>query len=239
MSDDEVENWKTPWKIAYEKYFKPREPKMLNAKIRNIPVPKRLRGFPLSDEGYPVPWFVPFIDGKAEFRGMEPEKLTHAIRARRCWLCGGLLGKFLTFPIGPMCAVTRTTAEPPSHLECAEYAVQVCPFLTQPRMRRNEKDKPEGSVAGISIDRNPGVIVLWTTYDFRVFSDQHGKMLISVGEPQHIEYYSQGRRATKRELKDSIESGYPFLEREALKDGSVDDLVKYKNRAYRVLGLEA
>ena len=61
----------------------------------------------------------------------------------KCWLCGQTLGKHMTFPIGPMCAITRTTAEPPSHLACAEYAVKACPFLSQPRMRRNERDLPE------------------------------------------------------------------------------------------------
>jgi hypothetical protein len=237
LNDDE--HWTTPWLILFERLFEQREKNMLNQKIRSIPVPPRLRGFPLSDEGYPVPWFVPFIDGKPEFRGMDGAKFKHAVSARRCWLCGGLLGRYLTFPIGPMCAITRTTAEPPSHLDCAEYAVRVCPFLTQPRMRRNEKDLPEsGKVAGISIPRNPGVTVLWTCLDYQIF-DSNGT-LFRVGEPQHVECWANGQRATKQEILDSIESGYPLLQREADRDGAdaIKDLAKYRARAYRVLGLE-
>jgi hypothetical protein len=154
----------------------------LNKRIADIPIPDRLKGFPLSPEGYPVPWFVPFVDGLPEFRAMDPEKFVRAVRTKKCWLCGQPLGRHLTFPIGPMCAITRTTAEPPSHKSCAEYAVKACPFLTQPRMRRNEKDLPEGiSSAGIAIKRNPGVTVLWTTTSFKLFT-AGGGYLFQVGD---------------------------------------------------------
>jgi hypothetical protein len=210
----------------------------LNKRIERIEIPDRLRGFPLSREGYPIPWFVPFVDGQPEFRAMDGEKFRSAIKNRRCWLCGGALGKFLTFPIGPMCVITRTTAEPPSHLGCAEYAVRVCPFLTQPRMRRNEQDMPEGSeMPGIGIRRNPGVTVLWTCLDYRLFNDGRGNILFKVGEPKHVERWAEGRAASSEELLASLDSGYPLLVDEAEKDGSVGELEQYKQLAYRVLGL--
>jgi hypothetical protein len=31
-------------------------------------LPLRMRGLPLDERGYPVPWFVAWIDGKPEFR---------------------------------------------------------------------------------------------------------------------------------------------------------------------------
>jgi hypothetical protein len=169
---------------------------------------------------------------------MDGEKFKLAIKARRCWLCGGVMGKFLTFPIGPMCAITRTTAEPPSHLDCAEYAVRVCPFLTQPRMRRNEVDLPaDTSMAGIGIRRNPGVTILWTCTDYRLFNDGRGGILFKVGEPKHVERWAEGRAATSEELLESIESGYPLLVAEATKDDGLNELEQYRAAAFRVLGL--
>jgi hypothetical protein len=209
----------------------------LNKRIRNIPIPDRMKALPLSSEGYPTPYFVPFIDGEPEFRGMDGEKFNHCIRNRRCWLCGQQLGKHLTFPIGPMCAITRTTAEPPSHLACSEYGVRACPFLTQPRMRRNEKDLPEEPhSAGIALKRNPGVIVLWTTLSFKLFKS--GGVLFRVGEPEHVEVYTQGRRATRAELMESIDApdGYAELEKLAKLDGpdAELELVAYRATAMKV-----
>jgi hypothetical protein len=211
----------------------------LNKRIAGIPIPERLAGCVLSDEGYPVPYFVPFVDGRPEFRAMDPEKFVHAVRHRRCWLCGRTLGKHLTFPIGPMCAITRTTAEPPSHLSCAEYAVRACPFLSQPRMRRNEKDLPAGiGTAGISIDRNPGVTVLWTTLSYKLFSSGNG-YLLRIGDPEHVESYALGRNATREELARSIITGYPILQATAKQDGpdAEDELRNYYAKGLKALNL--
>jgi hypothetical protein len=213
----------------------------LNQKIRHIPIPQRLQHCRVSADGYPVPWFVPYIDGKPEFRAMDPEKFFVAIRHRRCFLCGEQMGKHLCFPIGPMCCITRTTPEPPSHLSCVEYAAQVCPFLTQPRMRRNEKNMPEGDVAGIAIRRNPGVIALWSTLNYRLFRDPiNGGYLIEIGKPEHIELYSQGRKASNQEVIESIMTGMPILRAEALKDGpeAMAQLESQYNQTLDLLRLE-
>lgn len=86
-------------------------------------LPVRLRKLPVDARGYPVPWFVDWIEGPEgrvpEFRAMDPRKWVRAVKERLCWVCGEALGRWLVFPIGPMCAITRTTAEPPSHLDCA------------------------------------------------------------------------------------------------------------------------
>lgn len=180
-----------------------------------------MNSLPISDEGYPVPWFVPWIDGKPEFRGMDHEKLGIAIRHDKCWLCGGPLGKYKVFTIGPMCAVNRVSSEPPSHSDCAHYAVRACPFLSQPKMRRNEKNMPEGDVAGIGIKRNPKVTMLWTTLSYKVFRAPGGPgFLLSLGEPIEWEYFYEGRQAYHDEIIESMETGLPALMKEAVKDGS-------------------
>jgi hypothetical protein len=66
-----------------------------------------------------VPWFVAWFDGKPEFRAMDGLKWIRAVREHLCWVCGGRLGVWQTFVLGPMCGINRTTVEPPCHLECA------------------------------------------------------------------------------------------------------------------------
>ena len=145
----------------------------------DVPIPDRLRGLPRDPRGFIIPYFVAWLaDGKEveppngtpDFRVLSVPRMYRCKRLKLCWLCGQKLGVHMTFAIGPMCAATRTTLEPPSHHECAVYAIKVCPFLSRPAMRRNDVDLPEGrSMAGLSIDRNPGVIALWTTRSYRTF----------------------------------------------------------------------
>src|SRR5438477_249547 len=79
-------------------------------------------------------------EGEPDFRCADKRKFHRALKEKRCWVCGDKLGVHLAFVIGPMCAVNKVTSEPPCHLECAEYSVRICPFLSRPRMRRNEHD---------------------------------------------------------------------------------------------------
>jgi len=214
----------------------------LNQRIVGLEIPERMRKLSISQEGYPVPWFVPWINGQPEFRGMDGEKFGIAIRLKRCWLCGQQLGVYKIFVIGPMCAVNRVTAEPPCHLKCAEYAVKACPFLTQPRMRRNEKDLPEERhVAGLMIKRNPGVICLWATQSYKIFNAHSGGkgVLFEIGKPEKVEFYTEGRKATYEEIVQSIDTGLPLLLREAEQDadpqGAIAALHKQVEVAMKLL----
>jgi ferredoxin len=192
-------------------------------------MPDRIARLPHDDRGYPVPWFICWLkdgkpcspgEGQPDFRVIAPGKLASAVNRRRCWICGGsLFGSSRVFVIGPMCAVNRVTSEPPSHRECAEFAAKACPFLTNPREKRNAKNMIEGGVvAGIHIDRNPGAVCLYQTNKAKAFEAGEG-VLFRLGAPIRIDWYARGRKATRAEIEESIESGYPLLEREAVKDG--------------------
>jgi hypothetical protein len=177
-------------------------------------MPARIARLPIDTRGYPVPWFVEWVDGVPEFRAMDPRQWVKAVRDRRCWICGESLGKFLVFVIGPMCGINCTTTEPPCHKDCAEWAVVNCPFLSRPHMRRREDDFTEsvkGNAAGIPLDRNPGVTLLWTTTEYRVFTDGRGRPLIQIGPPLSVAWTCEGRDATVEEVKASVESGLPAL----------------------------
>jgi hypothetical protein len=203
----------------------------VNASIADIPLPRRMANLKISPKGFPVPWFVAWIDGVPDFRVVDTPKVARAFKQRLCWLCGQTLGRRLAFVIGPMCAVNRTTSEPPSHRECAEYAVAACPFLTKPRMRRNEKDLPLAfNAAGIPLDRNPGVTLIWMTRTYNPFRTGAGQ-LFRIGEADEVAFYREGRTATRAEILDSIDSGMVLLRDIAREEGPQSiDALEFKYR---------
>jgi hypothetical protein len=184
--------------------------------------------------GYPVPWFALWLpDGTPDHRAIEASKWSLAVRERLCWVCGEPTGKYITFVLGPMCGVTRTTSEPACHLDCAEWSAQNCPFLSRPQMVRRDMDPADAqrhdlniNPAGIPLARNPGVTLLWTTHTFRPFRvdgtipGSTAGLLIRVGDPLSIRAYREGRAATRAEVDESIASGVPTLHETAARQGA-------------------
>lgn len=184
------------------------------------PMPEFIARLPRDERGYPVPWFVTWLDGKPEFRVADGYKLRQAVKHRLCWVCGGDLDpKRFTFVIGPMCVVNQTTAEPPCHPDCAEFAAKACPFLNNPNSKRREANLPAESVdpPGCAIRRNPGVTALWTCSRYESFNAGNGS-LIHIGPPAAVTWWKLGRRALRHEVIEAIESGLPTLQEMAVQD---------------------
>jgi hypothetical protein len=198
------------------------------------PLTSRIAKLPV-DRGFPVPWFVDWLRGKPEFRAMAVHKHAKALRKRLCWVCGEPLGFNATFVIGPMCAINRVSSEPPSHHECATWSARNCPFLTMREPERREDEVTAGmrSIGGVSITRNPGVALLWTSSNWKTFSDGRGGILIDMGEPLKTEWYAHGRAATRAEVLESVRTGLPSLEAPARQEGraALAELEKMKERA--------
>jgi hypothetical protein len=214
----------------------------LAAAIRFVPLPSTMISLPIDRRGFPVPWFVSWEDGEPDFRVIGPGKLVRAVREGRCWVCGGKIGRVKVSVIGPMCAINRVTSEPASHPACARYAAQTCPFLANPRMRRNEKDLPEQrrEAPGIHLDRNPGVMALWASLrpskPFRAEIGMAG-VLFQLGPLHGIEWWARGRQASRAEVMESIESGLPSLREvaELEGNGAVEALASATVNAMRLL----
>lgn len=214
----------------------------LNNTIAGTWMPPRIKRLPISPSGFPVPWFVAWQDGVPDFRVIGPGKIAAAHNKKLCWVCGEPRGVHLCFPIGPMCSINRTIAEPPSHYDCARFSAMACPFLSKPRMRRNEKDLPTDHKlpAGEMIKRNPGVTCLWITRSYKPFRVGNG-VLFRIGEPERVEWWAEGRPATRDEVLASIDSGYPLLMEIAAKEGpdAIKALGEYRDRAMPLLPAES
>ncbi len=202
-------------------------------------VPRRMTRLPIDKRGYPVPWFVAWIDGEPDFRIIKPRAVLQALRDKKCWICGERLGKYKAFVIGPMCAINRVSSEPPMHRDCAEFAAMACPFLTRPTAKRREHGLAELDVkqaAGNGLKRNPGVALVWITKRFEIIRLKDG-LLFDVGKPDEVLWFCEGREATRDEVMESIRSGYPILQEAAEKegDGAVEELVRRRSAAERLL----
>jgi hypothetical protein len=216
----------------------------LNASIRDIPRPPGADQLPIDERGFPVPWFVDWgpTGDKPDHRMIDGRKFARAIRTERCWVCGGRLGRMKASVIGPMCAINRITSEPPCHPMCARYAVRACPFLSKPRARRNEKGLPEDrrEAAGIALDRNPGVLVVWESlHPSKPFSPLRGAQgtLFDLGAPHRVTWWCEGRPATNAEVVASLETGLPALLKVAQQEGpeAVKELAEFIVRAQPLL----
>ena len=201
------------------------------------PIPQRLRSLPVQN-GFPVPWFVAQVNGVYDFRVVDYPKFKPAIKQRLCWICGQKLGAYLAFPIGPMCCINRTISEPPSHTECAEWSIKACPFLIQKQETRRETNLPEGfkEAAGKAIARQPGAVCLWVTNKYDIWQVENG-LLFKLGDPLQIKWFREGREATREEVLESIDSGYPILYEAATIEGerAIASLEKMKLDAMKLL----
>lgn len=177
------------------------------------PLPAKMQHLRIDARGYPVPWFVADVNGVPDFRVADAEKRIRALKQKLCWVCGGQLARWLAFVLGPMCTITRTTTEPAAHRECAIWSAEHCPFLVSPRAVRRDEGLPDeaGSPGGFPLMRNPGVAAIWITRDFSTFRDGTGGTLITVGAPERVLWFAEGRPATRAEVRDSIDSGLPAL----------------------------
>lgn len=212
-----------------------------------LPPPVAMQFLARDARGYVVPFFVAWIAGKPDFRVADPMKLRRCIEDRLCWLCGGPLARYVAYVAGPMCGLNRTSAEPPSHLACAEYAAQVCPFLTMPKAQRREGNLPaHDEMAGKALLRNPGVALVWVTRD-RLDPFQapaapgvNAGVLFHIGNPVDVKWFAEGRAATRAEVVASIESGLPALLEVAKLDqsGAVDELMRRKVELWELLPAE-
>lgn len=207
-----------------------------------ITMPPNMARLPRDKHSRPIPWFVHIDDnGVPDFRVIRRNGINDAQRFQLCWVCGQPRGRYAAFVIGPMCAINRVSAEPPSHRDCAIYSARACPFLSTPTMQRRERGLPDDHhVAGVMVTRNPGVALVWITRDWKPFRAPNG-VLFELGDPTETLWYAHGREATRAEVQHSIDTGFPVLREAAEKDGpeGVAELERHVQAAQALLPAES
>src|SRR5262245_8682339 len=178
------------------------------------PLPERMMNLPLDPRGYPIPWFVgELADGTRDFRIADQRKRALGHKNRLCWLCGGKLGSYMAFVIGPMCVVNRNTSEPGSHLECARFAATACPHLTMPEAKSRADQLLAQGARGLAaaLPGNPGACAIYVTKTSQAYRVPESRdWLIRLGEPERIEWYCRGRIAMREEIEAVLEQRLPL-----------------------------
>jgi hypothetical protein len=160
-----------------------------------------MRHLPRDAQGRPIPWFAWWDrKGSPHVTIIDREKRWMSINLRLCQICGQPLGVHASFVLGPIQVETRTTTEGPAHPGCAGYALQVCPFLSNPsRERRDIKSW------------NPGVFALWTTRNYEPAVKPDGKIAVIVGDPASVRWWAARRLATAHEIASAQRSARETL----------------------------
>ena len=120
----------------------------------------------------------------------------------------------------------------------AEWSIKACPFLAQRQEVRRDTNLPEGvkEPGGVAIARQPGVTCLWITTKYQVVQLPNG-LIFKIGDPLEVHWFREGRQATRAEVLESIDSGYPILFDMATKEGewAIADLENKRTQALRLL----
>jgi len=120
--------------------------------------------------------------------------------------------------------VNTVSAEPPSHIECAKFAVRGCPFLTIPTAKYREAKRPEEYTANPGMQtHNPEVSALWTCDEWHPVKALHPDgtpgVLVEFGDAKTVSYWREGREATPREVRAAFFAGVARLQAAADQDG--------------------
>lgn len=102
---------------------------------------------------------------------------------------------------------------------------------------RNTRGMREGAwTPGLMLDRNPGVTCIWVTLDYRWFRD-NGGVLFRIREPERVQFFREGREATREEVDHSIATGVHHLDDLAKTEGTkaIVQLENYKRRFREIL----
>ena len=166
--------------------------------LSKIHVPFRMALRPKDRRGLHVPFFqhIPDTfeqDRKVDFRIKNPVNQYRAIERRLCGLCGQeILRTAFCYFIGTEQDVKhRVFADPPMHLSCAQYAMQVCPFLSNPNYivgsHDIEKTVPE---ANRTQGKRPDHMALYKTRTYcRALAHNGSGVYVQAGDPIEIVWF--------------------------------------------------
>lgn len=93
---------------------------------------------------YPVPFIVKWIDGKPDFRVVDPEKWDRCVKEKLCSICGYRLGELCFIVGGPLTEGNRLFFDPPMHKQCAEFSAKVCPYVSGKNRTYSDRPIPVG-----------------------------------------------------------------------------------------------
>lgn len=171
----------------------------------SIEVPKLMRSLGKDSRGYPIPYLV-MIDkkGQPQFTINDHTKAHSCFTKKLCAICGKRLDKGYWFVGGSRCFLHDRGAfvDPPVHLECGTYALQVCPFLALPHYGKRideRKLNPENTPEGVAFVRYDGMVPnqpivfgFGHTDQYKLRSLPTGETYFTVLNWNYVEWWKNG-----------------------------------------------
>jgi hypothetical protein len=172
-------------------------------------VPTAILRLPKDARGDFVPWHAKWYGSRPELMVPGEGKFNRAVAGGRCWICGERLWRaVLCFVLVPREVIERVAAEPPSHADCAAFAVR----------------------GGFKPVEPAAVKAIYKARTFKVFTLGNGspERRIRLAEPVDVAWWKGGRPATRAEVASELRAWYVHLPR----NGAIEDGFK---RALRLL----
>jgi hypothetical protein len=79
---------------------------------------------------YPVPFVQMWIDGKPDFRVIDPARSRQCVEEKLCAICGRRLGEYCYLIGGPKSKETHMFTDAPMHEPCVTFVSRTCPFVS-------------------------------------------------------------------------------------------------------------
>jgi len=150
--------------------------------MAKIPIPAFLSHLKVTDKGYPIPYFVAYVDGKPDFRLLDPQKQVRCADMFLCGICGKkLFKKAYYFISGPQGYTNKISTDPAMHRECAEYSLNACPHLHIQKTVRREKglERLHEEQSDWMADKPETMLLVKCDKYKRIMPDKPGLWLIS------------------------------------------------------------
>lgn len=164
--------------------------------------------------GHRVPYVVPYQRGQVgrpAFEAVDPVKWARCVEERLCGICGESLGYWLVFIGGPVSVENRLFMDPAMHPECADYALEACPYLlgssehasAETLERRAERDGIDRTTLDYASDEAPDRIAVYRTRRYqarRHLTYPHGRtapprvdVVLKAAPAKGIEWHDRNR----------------------------------------------
>jgi hypothetical protein len=178
-----------------------------------VPLPKPMRTLPRDPRGYPIPYIV-LVDAskQAQFTINDVRKVSVCIKRRLCAICGKRMDVAdMWFAGGSRCFLHPLGAfiDPPMHMECGTYAMEVCPFLAARRYtgridaaKLDPADLPEGMSLVDVPYMNPRLPALFGFGCARAIGYHRkpdGSGIFVVNDWRYVEWWKAGERVNAPE----------------------------------------
>jgi hypothetical protein len=143
--------------------------------------PTALAARPHTVDGLPITYVTAVIDGRPDFTTLDDDRFVEVLERGWCGLCGTPLGYWMAAIGSPREMRKRLFRDPPMHVDCAEYAMEVCPFIAKRMNYRPVSAKPAAGPGSVRVSvpsarQRPDELVLgefrsyrWGIHDGRPF----------------------------------------------------------------------